>query len=100
MRKNKEKKMINNANLSLRIDDTTKKEAARIVEGLGFDLPTSIRMYLRQIVIQKGIPFPLTFQNEIPNEETVEAMREGSKIIASGRKRFSDTKDFFKSLEI
>ena len=88
------------SNLSLRIDNATKKEAAKIVEGLGIDLPTSIRMYLRQIIIHKGIPFSVDYQSKTPNDETIEAMRESNKIIASGRKRFSNKGDFFRSLGI
>jgi len=54
------------SNLSLRIDNATKKEAAEIVRGVGLDLSKCIRLYLRQIVEQKSVPFSVVCQSEKP----------------------------------
>lgn len=43
--------------LSIRIEEKTKKEAAKTLEALGFDLSTAVKMFLNQVVIEQGIPF-------------------------------------------
>lgn len=43
--------------LQVRIDEDVKKEASQILEALGTTLSASINMYLKQIIIHKGIPF-------------------------------------------
>ena len=46
-----------NGLLQLRIDDTLRKEASDIYSQLGLDLPTAIRMFLKKIIMERGIPF-------------------------------------------
>lgn len=43
--------------LSIRIEEKTKKEAAKTLEALGLDLSTAVKMFLNQVVIEQGIPF-------------------------------------------
>lgn len=51
--------------LQVRIDAEVKKEASEILEALGSNLSASINMYLKQVIIHKGIPFDV----RIPTEE-------------------------------
>lgn len=45
------------ANIQIRIDDTLKNEALAVVESLGLDLSSAIRMFLAQMVKENGFPF-------------------------------------------
>ena len=45
--------------LQIRIDESLKKEAAEIMERLGLDLSSSVRMFLRKTVEEQRIPFPI-----------------------------------------
>lgn len=54
--------------LQIRISDDDKKAADSVLEQIGIDMPTAIRLYLKRIVVTKSIPFELS----IPKEETYE----------------------------
>jgi DNA-damage-inducible protein J len=43
--------------LSIRIEEKTKKEAAKTLDALGLDLSTAVKMFLHQVVVEQGIPF-------------------------------------------
>lgn len=55
-----------------RIDGRVKEEAAAILAAAGLTISDAFRMMLMRTVAEKALPFdPL-----IPNEETIEAMKE------------------------
>jgi DNA-damage-inducible protein J len=45
------------ATVQVRIDDETRREASELFERLGLDIPTAIRMFLKQSIETKGLPF-------------------------------------------
>jgi DNA-damage-inducible protein J len=45
------------ATVQVRIDDETRREASELFERLGLDIPTAIRMFLKQSIESKGLPF-------------------------------------------
>ena len=45
--------------IQLRIDDETKKRATKLFEGLGFDLSSAIRAFIRRSLHVDGFPFPM-----------------------------------------
>lgn len=53
-----------------RIDEGIKEEASFILEKLGLNVSDAIRLFLNQVVMRKGMPFPV----RIPNAETIAAM--------------------------
>lgn len=57
--------------LSIEVEDTLFSEANEIVEELGLNLPTAIRMFLKSIVKEQSIAFILTNQhaNSNPQQE-------------------------------
>ena len=50
--------------IRFRIDRDLKIDAEDICNQLGIDLSTVLRMCLKQIVVQKGIPFSVHLSNE------------------------------------
>ena len=52
------------SSVTVRVDEVTKARAATILESLGLDLSTATRAFYRQIVLQQGIPFPITISHE------------------------------------
>ncbi len=46
--------------MQVRVDDELKAQASSICEELGIDLPTAIRMFMKRMVLQKGVPFSMT----------------------------------------
>ena len=48
------------ANVSIRMDDSLKKQTETILDQLGITMSTAINMMAKAIVREQGIPFPLT----------------------------------------
>lgn len=48
------------ATLNLRVNPEVKKGAEEVLEQLGIPMATAIDMYLKQIALMQGIPFPVT----------------------------------------
>jgi DNA-damage-inducible protein J len=48
-----------NKAIQIRIDEKLKKQADLILEDLGLDTPTAIRLFLKKVVVSKSIPFEL-----------------------------------------
>ena len=66
-----------------RIDPRLKKSAERILTKIGISMTEAIRLFLKQVELHKGLPFPVS----IPNAETVAAMRETEDATALKRYR-------------
>lgn len=49
--------MSKTATLNIRIDPSTKESAEEILQQLGLSMSTAVEIYLRQIVLNKEIPF-------------------------------------------
>jgi len=65
-----------------RIDPKLKKSAERVLNDLCLTTNEAIRLFLRQVELHKGLPFPVA----VPNQATIEAMTEANNI--SGLKRY------------
>ena len=73
-----------------RIDPQLQKSAARVFSRIGISTTEAIRLFLKQVVLHKGVPFPIA----IPNAQTVAAMREANDPAALKRYRtFRDLRD-------
>ena len=68
--------------LTIRLDSELKKEASDIAEYYGLDLSSVTRALYKQMVNTRSIP--LTLSPEVPNKETVHALREGEALLSSG----------------
>ncbi|HAW44913.1 MAG TPA: type II toxin-antitoxin system antitoxin, RelB/DinJ family [Sutterella sp.] len=44
-------------NLQIRVDDTLRDDAQKVAESMGMDLTTAVRVFLRQLVNENGMPF-------------------------------------------
>ena len=43
--------------LQVRVDDDLKFQSNEILEEIGLDLSTAIRMFLKKVIMERGIPF-------------------------------------------
>ncbi len=82
----------------IRIEETTKKQAVELLEGLGLNLSDAVNMFLKQVVLRNGIPFDVKYPEFKP--EVVEAMEEARRISRNPDvKGYSDVDELFKELE-
>lgn len=75
-----------------RIEPELKDRASEVLEACGLNLSDAIRLFLRQVVTQQGLPFEV----KTPNATTLAAMREARSI---GRARFGSAQELFDDLE-
>jgi DNA-damage-inducible protein J len=68
-------KTKNSEQLQIRIDQKTKKETKAILDQLGLDMSSAVKMFFKQIINAKNIPFELRDENGLTLKEA-EALRE------------------------
>lgn len=59
---------------NINLDPDLKKSAQELFSDLGMDLTTAVTIFLKQAVINQGIPFEI--KREIPNQTTINALNE------------------------
>lgn len=66
----------------IRIEESTKKQAVELLEGLGLNLSDAVNMFLRQVILQNGIPFEVKYPEDTLEfrQEVIEAMEEAKRI--------------------
>jgi len=57
------------SNIQIRIDKKEKEEVKKILDKLGLDMSSAIKLFLRQTKIKKGLPFLLLTENNLTVEE-------------------------------
>ena len=78
---------------SLMLDSDTTAKAKELFTDLGLDLSTAVNIFFRQALRENAIPF--TISRDIPNEDTIEAMREADEFEKHPEryKRYSSFKE-------
>ncbi len=67
------------ANVNVRIDADIKRNAEKVFASLGISASTAINMFYKQVIRTNSIPFELKAA-DIPNKETIKALKEAEKI--------------------
>ena len=75
-----------------RIEPELKEEAQDVLSRVGLNISDAIRLFLRQVIVAKGLPFEV---REVPNAATQAAMLEARQT----RARYDTAKDLFDELE-
>src|SRR5258706_11569859 len=65
------------ADVRLRLEPELKEEAVRILADAGLELSIAIRLFLKQVVAHRGLPFEV----RQPNAATLRAMRQAESIV-------------------
>jgi DNA-damage-inducible protein J len=78
--------------IQARIEPKLKAEAESILDDLGLDVSDAIRVFYRQVVLRKGLPFDVA----IPNKATRRAMRDVQ--AKRGLTRYKDTAEMREKL--
>lgn len=69
------------------IDANEKKKAEKVFKSLGLDFQTAISIFIHRCIGAKKIPF----EYEIPNKETLEALKEMDEILSDPNHKAFDT---------
>lgn len=81
----------------IRIDENTKKQAVELLEGLGLNLSEAVNMFLKQVILNNGIPFEVKYPEFKP--EVIEAMEDARRISRDPNvKGYTDIDELFEEL--
>ncbi len=85
--------------LNVRIEEKTKREAGKVLADMGLDLSTGVKIFLQQVITEKGLPFTPSKTKRSPA-----AIRaQWDKEVAWARKHskpYTDVDELFKDLGI
>lgn len=90
--------MARTSNVFARVEPEIKEQAEQVLEQLGIPISNAIGMFLRQVVMQRGIPFemklpvnkPLAMES-LTKEQFDEEIQKGMDDIKAGRVFSADT---------
>lgn len=70
--------MVQNTLIHVSVDDSLRKDADTLFSDLGLDTPTAIRIFLKQAINRKGLPFDVV--QPVADAETVASMEGADRI--------------------
>lgn len=83
----------------IRIDESTKKQAIELLEGLGLNLSDAVNMFLKQVILQNGIPFEIKYPDFKP--EVIAAMEEAKRISRDpNTKRYNSFSEALEDMDL
>lgn len=87
---------VSNAFVKARVEADLKSQSEDVLRDVGLDMAGAIRMFLKQVVMQGGIPFAVKVPQ--PNARTVRAIEasfsgEGVETFDSVEALFADAQD-------
>jgi len=84
--------MARTSNIFTRVEPELKEQAELVLEQLGISMSNAIGLFLRQVVLQRGIPFELKLPqiqplsvNMLTEEQFNAAIEEGLADLTAGR---------------
>ena len=79
--------------INARIEPKLKKRPEAVLDKIGLSTTDAVTMFLKQVVAQKGLPFPAN----MPNRETIKAIEELER--GGGTRYTGDTASLFAALQ-
>ena len=58
--------MARTSNVFTRVEPDIKKQAEAVLDQLGISMSSAVEMFLRQIILQRGIPFEMKLPSNVP----------------------------------
>lgn len=89
---------LNKTQIQVRIDRKTKNGAKKILENLGLDMSSAIKVFLRQVYITGTFPLEIRDANGLSKTKANE-LRESIKDTEKSNKTFPSVKTLMKDLK-
>jgi DNA-damage-inducible protein J len=86
-----------NEQIQIRIDSKTKNEAKKVLDGLGMDMSSAIKIFFHQIINTKNFPCELRDENGF-TLRNAEILREAIRDAENSNKTFSNGSDIINDL--
>ena len=92
--------MAKTSNIFARVEPELKEQAEAVLTEIGLPMSNAITLFLKQIVLRRGVPFPVAVLSTSPpaldlmtKEQFDEELEKGFQDIRAGRVRLAD--DYF-----
>ena len=83
---------------NFRIDSELNRQANKLLEGLGLSMSQAFSMFLRQVVLQQGLPFEVKYPQR--SGELLNAIEEAKRLEADpNTKRYTDMDEMWADLD-
>lgn len=86
------------SNIQIRIDDKMKNDVKNILDNIGLDFSSAIKIYFHQILNKKGIPFELKTENGFSIIQENRILK-SVKTAKNNNKKFINSKDLINELD-
>jgi len=86
--------MSSSKTIQVRVDEQTKTQAKKVLDALHLSMSEAICLFLRQVVLHRGIPFEVKIPNAL-TRETLEKSERGEDV-----KEFATVEELFEDLGI
>ena len=77
--------MAQSSLIQVRVDSALKKDAEALFKDLGLDVPTAIRLFLKQSLIHNGIPFAITRTDDFYNDYNLQVLKKSIQQLERGK---------------
>lgn len=84
--------------IQVRIDAKTKRESKKVLDAIGLDMSSAVKILLRNIVLTGSFPLELRTENGFTVGQELAALAELEDARKNG-KTFSSVEDFFADLD-
>jgi DNA-damage-inducible protein J len=81
--------------LNVRIDKNTKLQAQKVVEKLGLDLSSAIKLFINKLVMTESIPFDINTKGRMNNPRFVAEIKKELEWASKHGKKYSSAKEMF-----
>ena len=83
---------------NFRIDSELSDQASKLLEGLGLSMSQAVSMFLRQVVLQQGLPFEVKYPKR--SGELLDAIEEAKRLEADPKtKHYTDMNEMWADLD-
>ena len=83
-----------NSTIQIRVDKKMKKDADKTLKDMGLDMSSGIKLFLRQVVLKRALPFRVLTENGYTPEYEERMVKEGDYAIKHG-KSYKNAKEIF-----
>ena len=77
--------MAQSSLIQVRVDDALKKDAEALFNDLGLDVPTAIRLFLKQSLIHNGLPFAIARTDDFYNDYNLQVLKKSIQQLERGK---------------
>jgi len=85
--------MPKDVQINIQLESRLRDEAEAVLRKAGISLSEAVKIFLRQVVLQKGFPF----EAQIPNQETIAAFKQ-TKRDKDRMKTYDSPKELFEEM--